>query len=68
MIVTAQRITVQATTKAVPATGTWDSMPEPIGAPNTSRPPAMPPSSTVASISGTAMSRLPTNLRSTGTS
>ena len=52
MINDRSEIIFHATTKAVPATGACDWMAEPIGAPNTSSAAAMPPSTTVASISG----------------
>ena len=68
MIVSSQRATVHATTKAVPATGAWPLIAEPIEAPKTISTEAAPPSTTVANISGNARSRLAANLRSTGTS
>ena len=52
----------------VPAKPIWPSMPCPIDAPNTMRAEAMPPNTSVASMSGIAYSRLAASLRSTGTS
>ena len=46
----------------------WPSIPAPIDAPNTMSADAMPPSTSVASMSGNAYSRLAANLRSSGTS
>ena len=67
-MVSTQRTTVQTMVKAVPVMPTWPSMPEPIDAPNTISAEAMPPITSVASMSGNAYSRLAANLRSTGTS
>ena len=53
---------------AVPVMPMWPSMPDPIDAPNTISAEAMPPITSVASMSGNAYSRLAANLRSTGTS
>ena len=66
--VSAQRTTVQTTVNAVPLIPMWPSIPFPIEAPNTISAEATPPMTTVASMSGSAYSRLATNLRSTGTS
>ncbi len=68
MSVSSQRSTVQAMMKAVPASGVWLSIAEPREALKTISAEAIPPSSTVASMSGKARSRVATNLRSTGTS
>ena len=46
----------------------WPSMPDPIDAPNTMSAALLPPSTSVATMSGIEYSRLAANLRSTGTS
>ena len=46
----------------------WPSMPDPIDAPNTMSAAPLPPSTSVATMSGIEYSRLAANLRSTGTS
>jgi hypothetical protein len=66
--VRSQRATVQTTTKTVPLTPTWPSIPEPIDWPRTMSAAAIPPSTTGPAMSGKARSRLGRNLRSTGTS
>jgi hypothetical protein len=50
--------------KAVPANGTWPSIAKPSGAPKTISAEAIPPETAVASMSGSARSRLARNLRS----
>ena len=65
---TSQRTTVQTATNAPPATGAWPEMADPMGAPNTISAATIPPSTSVASISGTAYSRLTRNLRPAGAS
>jgi hypothetical protein len=67
MIVAIQRTTVQMMMNAVPARGTWPSIADPREALKTISAEAIPPSTTVASMSGKAMSRLARNLRSVGT-
>jgi hypothetical protein len=68
MIVAIQRTTVHTVMKAVPASGVWLWITEPRGTLKTISPEAIPPSTTVASISGKASIRLARNLRSVGTS
>ena len=52
--VAAQRTIVQTTVNAVPLMTTWPSIPFPIAGPNTISAEAMPPMTTVASMSGNA--------------
>jgi hypothetical protein len=68
MIVTSQRTTVQTMTKAVPATGAWPWMANPMESRRRAEPRRPPPSTSVPSVSGKVRSRLATNFRLTGTS
>jgi hypothetical protein len=66
--VSAQRTIVHTTTNAVPPAPAWPSIAEPMDAPNTISAAPLPPSTSVAIMSGIAYSRLAANLRSAGTS